>query len=119
MFVDNDSHVRDSLKVFFSNSDMGYLIFKSASEGLNALKFQKIDVVISDYFLPDMNGMTFLKKVGKSYPKIKRILMATLVNNELREELQKEQIDGFLEKPLTVGFLDEVIKKSRLAMKGD
>ncbi|MCF6247888.1 MAG: response regulator [Desulfobacula sp.] len=110
MFVDNDPHVRDSLKVFFGNSDLGYLIFQSAAEALNSLKFQNMDVVISDYFLPDMDGMTFLKKVGVSYPKIKRILMATLVNNELRQELQKERIDGFIEKPLTVGFLDEVIQ---------
>jgi DNA-binding NtrC family response regulator len=110
MFVDNDPHVRDSLKVFFSGSNVGYLIFKSASEGLNALKFQNMDVVISDYFLPDMDGMEFLKKVGESCPKVKRILMATLVNNELRQELKEEHIDAFIEKPLTVGFLDAIIQ---------
>lgn len=117
MFVDSDPHVRDSLKVFFGNSDVGYLIFKSASEGLNALQFQNMDVVVSDYFLPDMDGLMFLKKVGDSYPKIKRILMATLVNKKLQHDLQKECIDGFIEKPLTVGFLDEIIQREQVDHK--
>ena len=34
MLIDNDEHVRDSLKVFFDSSHMDFLIFKSASEGL-------------------------------------------------------------------------------------
>ncbi len=50
MFIDNDEHIRDSLKVFFDSSQMDLLIFKSASEGLNSLKYQRIDIVISDYF---------------------------------------------------------------------
>ena len=110
MFVDNDQHIRESLKVFFKNSDMSYLIFKSAAEGLNALKSQKIDIVISDYFLPDMDGVKFLKMVKKMNPTVKRILMATLTNNDLRQAIKKEKIEGFVEKPLTVSFLDKIIQ---------
>ncbi len=36
--------------------------------------------------------------------------MATLVSNELRQEVQKEKIEGFIEKPLTVSFVDNAIK---------
>ena len=118
MFVDNDHHVRDSLKVFFDNSEMRYLIFKSASEGLNALKFQKIDIVISDYFLPDMDGLKFLKMVNQKDSKVKRILMATLASNDLRQAIKKEEIEGFIEKPLTVGSLEKVIQEILPVCKG-
>ena len=111
MFIDNDEHVRDSLKVFFDSSQMDFLIFKSASEGLNSLKYQPIDMVISDYFLPDMNGVEFLNLVARNNPCITRILMATIVNDELKLEIRKAGIDRFIEKPLTVTSLDTIINE--------
>jgi DNA-binding NtrC family response regulator len=110
MIVDNDPHVRGSLKVFFKDSDLPFLIFKTAHEGLNALEYQDIDIVVSDYFLPDMDGLKFLKTVKQRYPNIKRILMATLSGADLRQELEEEKIEGFIEKPLTVGFLENIIR---------
>lgn len=111
MFVDNDRLVRDSLKMFFDNGHTDYLIFKSGEEGLNSLKYQKIDVVISDYFLPDMDGIQFLNQVGEHYPHVIRILMATLGSDELQREIKKSGIDRFIEKPLTVASLDTIIKE--------
>jgi DNA-binding NtrC family response regulator len=111
MFIDNDEHVRDSLKVFFDSSRMNLLIFQSASEGLNSLKYQKINVVISDYSLPDMNGIEFLNLVAENYPEIKRILMATIVNDDLKLEILKAGIDRFIEKPLTITSLDIIINE--------
>ena len=113
MLIDNDEHVRDSLKVFFDSSHMDFLIFKSASEGLNSLKYQEIDMVISDYFLPDMNGIEFLNQVAKNNPGITRILMATIVNDDLKLEILKAGIDRFIEKPLTVSSLDTIINELR------
>ena len=111
MFIDNDEHIRDSLKVFFDTSQMDLLIFQSASDGLNALKYQKIDTVISDYFLPDMNGIEFLNLVAKNNPGITRILMATIVNDDLKLEILKAGIDRFIEKPLTITSLDIIINE--------
>lgn len=109
MFVDNDPLVRDSLKLFFDNGHTHFLIFKSGEEGLNSLKYQKIDVVVCDYFLPDMNGIHFLNQVEKHCSGVFRVLMATLISDDLQSEIQKAGIDRFIEKPLTVASLDTII----------
>ncbi|SDU16163.1 response regulator [Desulfobacula phenolica] len=111
MFIDNDEHVRDSLKVFFDSTQMDFLIFKTAAQGLNSLKYQKIDIVISDYFLPDMNGVDFLNQVAMDNPDIIRILMTTIVNDDLKLDVLKAGIDFFIEKPLTVASLDTIINE--------
>jgi DNA-binding NtrC family response regulator len=111
MLIDNDKHVRDSLKVFFESSQIQFLIFKSAREGLNSLKYQKVDVVISDYSLPDMDGIEFLIQVNKHHPNVTRILMATLSSDELEQEIARYGIDSFIEKPLTVATLDTIINE--------
>lgn len=109
MLIDNDKHVRDSLKLFFDSTRTHCLIFKTAKEGLNALKYQRVEVVVSDYFLPDMDGVQFLRKAVQIQPDITRILMATITTDELEQEIQHSGIDRFIEKPLTVASLDTVI----------
>ncbi|MCG8687235.1 MAG: response regulator [Desulfobacterales bacterium] len=109
MLVDYDKHVRESLKLFFKTSQNDFLIFKSASQGLNSLKHQRVEVVISDYFLPDMNGIEFLKEAARIQPEVRRILIATMTCGDMEDQVQQEGIDRFLEKPLTVASLDTVI----------
>ncbi|MCK5542163.1 MAG: response regulator [Desulfobacterales bacterium] len=111
MLIDSDKYVRESLSTFFDNGQLRFLIFKSASEGLNSLKYQDIDVVIADYFLPDMDGLTFLKKVAIQKPGIARILMATIVTDELKNEISMAGVDAFLEKPISVESLDHIISE--------
>lgn len=111
MLVDNDRHVRDALSVFFEGSRTDFLIFKSGLEGLNSLKYQDIDVIISDYFLPDMDGIDFLNMAAKLHPNATRILMATMTNDEMALGIAQAGIDKFIEKPITVDSLETIIKE--------
>ncbi len=111
MIIDNDKYVRESLSTFFGKGPLRLLIFKSAGEGLNALKYQDIDVVIADYFLPDMDGLAFLKQVAREKPDAARVLMATIVNDELKKEISMAGINAFLEKPLTVASIDQILNR--------
>jgi DNA-binding NtrC family response regulator len=111
MIIDNDKYVRESLTTFFGQGPMRLLIFRTGSEGLNALKYQNIDVVISDYFLPDMDGLSFLKEVAKEKPGVPRVLMATLTNDEMALGIARAGIYKFIEKPLTVDSLESIIKE--------
>jgi len=115
MLIDNDKHVRDSLKVFFESSQTRFLIFKSALEGLNSLKYQNFDVVISDYFLPDMDGIQFLNQVVQTHPDVTRILMATISSDDLEQEIARAGIDRFIEKPITIATLDTIINELKIA----
>ncbi len=110
MIIDNDKYVRESLSLFFGKGPPRLLIFKSAAEGLNAIKYQDIDVVISDYFLPDMDGLAFLKQVVREKPGISTVLMATIAGDELRNDIKKAGINAFLEKPLSVTSIDRILQ---------
>ncbi|MCP3926308.1 MAG: response regulator [Desulfobacterales bacterium] len=111
LLIDSDKYIRESLNTFFNNGKDSFLIFKSANEGLNALEYQKIDVVISDYFLPDMDGVKFLIKAAEMSPGITRILMTTILSEDLRIESINAGIDALLEKPLSISSLDSILAK--------
>lgn len=111
MIVDSDPFVRDSLKFFFDSGHVHHLVFKSGEQGLNALKYQDFDVVVCDYFLPDMDGVHFLNQVKQQSAAVLRILMATLITDELLCDIKAAGIDRFIEKPLTVASLDTMINE--------
>jgi DNA-binding NtrC family response regulator len=68
-------------------------------------------VVISDYFLKDMDGIEFLSKAAQIHPDATRILMATMTNGEMAMGIARTGIDQFIEKPITVDSLEEIIKE--------
>ena len=111
MIIDNDKYVRESLTTFFGKGEIKLLIFKTAIEGLNALKYQNVSVVISDYFLPDINGLSFLKQVGRQYPNITRIMMSTIVSDELKTDAAAAGIEALIEKPISVSAIEFIINK--------
>ncbi len=63
------------------------------------------------HFWGIMDGVEFLKAVGKTDPNIIRILMATIASDDLDQEIRKAGIDRFIEKPLTVASLDRIINE--------
>jgi DNA-binding NtrC family response regulator len=56
--------------------------FTSAVEALNFIKANDIDLVISDYLMPEMDGIAFLAKVREIKPEIPRIILTGYADKE-------------------------------------
>lgn len=95
-----------------------------ADNGINALevisqKNGKIDAIISDYNMPGMNGMDFLKEV-KGTPKYKKIpflLLTSETSKDKMKEAKEVGLDAWIQKPYTIDlFINQIkycIEKSR------
>jgi DNA-binding NtrC family response regulator len=61
-------------------------------------------LVISDFKMPGLNGMEFLKKIKDSNRFVRTILMTafTIEDNLFREYTKKKIINGFLQKPIAL-----------------
>ena len=56
--------------------------FNSPKEALEFLKSNKPDLVISDFLMPEMNGLDFLKEVKVLYPEVSKILLTGYADKE-------------------------------------
>ena len=67
-------------------------------------------LVISDFKMPGLNGMEFLKKIKDSNRFVRTILMTafTIDDNLFREYTKKKIINGYLQKP--IGLHDLIIE---------
>jgi len=75
LIVDDEEEIRRSLERVFKKD--GYEVRKADGplKALEILKSQPVAVVISDYEMPEMDGLTFLKRTKQSFPDAVRIIL--------------------------------------------
>ncbi len=56
--------------------------FNNPEDALNFLKENTPDLIISDFLMPEMNGLEFLSKVKEMYPEVSKILLTGYADKE-------------------------------------
>lgn len=105
LLIDDDEHIRDSLSLAFRR--MGYWLqtAESAEEGLQALNQVDFDIIISDYRLPGLSGLTFLKQAIVTQPLAIKVLISSCGDHETIAEAYALGVNDFLQKPFDLDFL--------------
>ena len=74
--------------------------FNSPAEALEFLKANKPDLIISDFLMPDMNGLEFLTEVNKLYPEVSKILLTGYADKENAiKAINEVGLYRYIEKP--------------------
>ena len=85
LLVDDEEMVLNSIKSFFAiESDYRLVTYTSPLVALQSIERDKknLDLVISDYLMPEMDGITFLAKVKELRPNVPRILLTGYADKE-------------------------------------
>ncbi len=101
LLVDDDEWIRDSLSLFFEAEGCNLLAFETAEEAIEAVKQKVYDIVISDYKLPGMDGLEFLKRVKEKQPNAFEILITAYANCEILKEAKLMGVRDIIPKPFT------------------
>lgn len=81
--VDDEEMVLTSLRSFLLlETDFEVETWRSPREALAQLKDRNLDLIISDYLMPEMNGIEFLLEVKKIHPFATRILLTGYADKE-------------------------------------
>jgi two-component system, NtrC family, sensor kinase len=99
--VDDEVPILKAIKRIFMDSDYEILTASSAGEGLDLLKDnQPIQVVVSDYRMPGMNGVEFLQEVCRKFPDTVRIVLSGYADTaSIVSAINEGQIYKFIPKP--------------------
>jgi DNA-binding NtrC family response regulator len=62
----------------------------------------KIDVVITDYAMPEMNGIELLKEIRKTDKHLPVIMMTAYGDKDLVVDAMRNSCDGFIDKPFNL-----------------
>ena len=83
LLVDDEEMVVTSIKSFLTlETDYEVVAFTSPKEALEFVRKTKVDLVISDYLMPDIDGIEFLGLVKNIQPEATRILLTGYADKE-------------------------------------
>ena len=111
LVVDDEVNVSRSLVRLLRQDDYKIFTASSGKEGLDILKDNEINVIISDQRMPEMSGTEFLSEASKIYPNTIRIVLSGYTElQSVTEAINEGSIFKFLTKPWDDNALREIIK---------
>lgn len=98
--VDDEPFVLDTIKRLLNEDNYDVLTATSGAEGLLIMETHPVQIVISDYRMPEMNGVEFLKEVYRKWPDTIRIVLSGFADiQSVIAAINEGQIYKFMGKP--------------------
>jgi hydrogenase maturation protease len=111
LIVDDEQIVRDSLCDWLCGAGCRAVPAVSAEEALIVFGLQKIDLLVTDYKLPGIDGLTLLKEVQSRRPGMKSVIMTAYPSPELESEADRLN-SIFLTKPVQPLELEKLVQEA-------
>jgi two-component system NtrC family sensor kinase len=101
LFIDDETNILRALERVFLDEDYEILTARSASEALEILScVSPVQVVVSDYRMPQMNGVELLRTVRETWPDTVRTVLSGYADTEaIVSAINDGQIYRFIPKP--------------------
>ncbi len=92
----------------------GYNVLSSESsvKGVKIVKEKAVDLVLTDFKMPEKNGLEVLREVKQINPDISVIIITAYGDVETAVKVMKEGAFDYLTKPIDFEELDIIIKKA-------
>jgi DNA-binding NtrC family response regulator len=103
LLVDDEPMVLESIKEFFAmETDYELITYTSPATALADLDSGtlQVDLVVSDYLMPEMDGISFLAKVKEKLPLVPRVLLTGYADKETAiKAINNVGLYQYIEKP--------------------
>ncbi|MEW6376185.1 MAG: response regulator [Thermodesulfobacteriota bacterium] len=111
LIVDDEETLTWSMAKSLSKDKDKYevMIANNGREAINLLKKNKIDLVISDIRMPDINGLDLLVKIKKEHPQTKVIIMTAYGSSDVQKEANQRGSLFYVEKPFEISDIRKII----------
>ncbi len=101
LFVDDDKLATSTFSILMRVEGFAdVVIYNNPAEALEYLKIEKPDLIISDFMMPEMNGLEFLREAKKLYPETSMILLTGYADKENAiKTINEIGVYKYIEKP--------------------
>lgn len=111
LIIDDEQTQREVLKGYLDKK--GYRTFTASSgdEGIYVTNQEQIDIILSDFKMPDKTGLEVLEEVKKINPEISFVLMTAYGTIENAVKAMRLGAYDYLTKPVDLDELDLLLEK--------
>jgi len=116
LIVDDDIRLRRLIAWWCEEKQFDVRCAGDGVEAVHLLPAMRIDIVLTDFRMPGMNGLELAAWMRKNRPEAVVGLMSSDPLTWDGSALEEFGLDGWLQKPFTVNALDECLRELLLAL---
>src|SRR3954471_10003958 len=119
LIVDDEQGMRQLLSIVFGREGHAVRTAENGRRGLEALRAEPADLIVSDVKMPDMGGIELLRAARELLPEVAVVMMTAFATVDTAREAFKLGADDFITKPFDVDELKLIVAKAleRLKLK--
>ncbi len=118
LFVDDEKELLVTVEEYLSQRGYHITVVDSGVKALEITRKKKIDVLVTDLMMPDVNGLELLKSVKKLQQQTEVIILTGYGSIETAVEALKLGSCDYLQKPIKMerlkGLIDRILEKKTL-----
>jgi DNA-binding NtrC family response regulator len=100
LFVDDEPEARDALCRVLLDQDYEILMASSGEEVLEILRTETVQVVVTDYMMPGMNGLELMERIKRQHPETLGIVLSAVADWDLvAGAMDRDTVYSFIAKP--------------------
>ena len=84
----------------------------SGAEALSKIQDSPYTLVITDYKMPGIDGLSLIRQIRELSPETRVVLMTAYGNSELRDSVADIGLSEYLEKPFTLQQIRQIVKNA-------
>jgi len=111
LIVDDEENARMGLSKLLAQEGFEVDSVANGFEALQFLRKKKVNLVISDISMPEMNGLTFLRELNRSFPSTSVIMITAYGGVESYLEAMNLGAFEYINKPVKLDELKSVMQK--------
>ncbi|MCE3280337.1 MAG: DNA-binding response regulator MtrA [Bacteroidetes bacterium] len=112
LIIDDEPNILEFLSYNFKKNDFEVLTASDGSTGLQKMREEKPDIILSDILMPEMDGIEMCREI-KTDPQLSQIpiIFLTAVNDDYKVlYAMTSGADQFVSKPIRFEYLLEMVK---------
>ncbi|MDX9924563.1 MAG: sigma-54 dependent transcriptional regulator [Ignavibacteriaceae bacterium] len=113
LLIDDEFPQLQSLKSFLSKRNMKVFTASDGQKGLDIIRNNAIDIVITDFQMPGLNGLEVLEKAKEINAELDIILISAYGTIERAVDIMKAGAFDYLTKPIDLTELERIINRLR------
>jgi DNA-binding NtrC family response regulator len=111
LFVDDDKDILTMVQQYLEMQGYDVTTVNSGLKALDLIKDEKIDIIFTDYKMPEFNGLELLAAVKQSNPEIEVIIVTGYGSMESAIQAMKFGSYDYLQKPFKLDHLKLIIDR--------
>ena len=109
LIVEDEGLIVSTLEALLKSMDIDFISVKNGLKAYEEYKNNKFDLIITDIFMPEMDGFQLIEKIRKEDKKIPIIVVSGFIDNETIRKIKNLGANEYIEKPFSLQDVKKII----------